>query len=35
MLTIMATLAAPVVVLTTLMIVVYEIRDVWDRNRIE
>lgn len=35
MLTIMATLAAPVVVLTTLMIVVYEIRDVWDQNRIE
>jgi hypothetical protein len=35
MLTMLATLAAPVVVLTILIIVACEIRDVWDRNRIE
>jgi hypothetical protein len=35
MLTMLATLAAPVVVLTMLIIVACEIRDVWDRNRIE
>lgn len=35
MLTMLATLAAPVVVLTILIIVVCEIRGAWDRNRIE
>lgn len=35
MLTMMATVAAPVVVLTTLIIVICEIRDAWHRNRIE
>jgi hypothetical protein len=35
MLTMLATLAAPVVVLTILIIVGCEIRDVWDRDRIE
>jgi ABC-type microcin C transport system permease subunit YejE len=35
MLTMLATFAAPVVVLTILIIVAFEIRDAWDRNRIE
>lgn len=35
MLTMMATLAAPVVVLTILIILACEIRDAWHRNRIE
>jgi hypothetical protein len=35
MLTTLATLTAPVVVLTILIIAVCEIRDAWDRNRIK
>lgn len=35
MLTMLATFAAPVVVLTILIIVACEIRDAWDRNRVE
>jgi len=34
MLTILAILAGPILVTTIVMIVVSEIRDVWDRNRL-
>jgi hypothetical protein len=35
MLTTLATLTAPIVLLTILIIVVCEIRDAWERNRIK
>ncbi|SHN83829.1 hypothetical protein SAMN05444170_5665 [Bradyrhizobium erythrophlei] len=35
MLTTLATLIAPIVVLTILIIVVCEIKDAWERNRIK
>jgi hypothetical protein len=34
MLTILAILAGPILVATVLMIVVFEIKDAWDRNRL-
>jgi len=34
MLTILAILAGPILVTTIIMIVVFEIKDVWDRNRL-
>jgi hypothetical protein len=34
MLTILATLAGPIVVATILMIVAFEIKDAWERNRL-
>jgi hypothetical protein len=34
MLTILAMLAAPILVTTIVMIVVLEIKDAWDRNRL-
>ena len=34
MLTVLAMLAGPIVVTTILMIVVLEIKDIWDRNRL-
>jgi hypothetical protein len=34
MLTILAILAGPILVTTIVMIVVFEIKDVWDRNRL-
>jgi hypothetical protein len=34
MLTILAILAGPILVATILMIAVFEIKDVWDRNRL-
>jgi hypothetical protein len=34
MLTILAMLAGPILVTTILMIVVFEIKDVWDRHRL-
>jgi hypothetical protein len=30
----MATLAAPIVVMTIVTIVIFEIKDAWDRNRL-
>jgi hypothetical protein len=34
MLTILAILAGPILVATIVMIVVFEIKDAWDRNRL-
>jgi hypothetical protein len=34
MLTILAILAGPIVVTTVLMIVIFEIKDAWNRNRL-
>jgi hypothetical protein len=34
MLTILAMLAAPVLVATIVLIVIFEIKDAWDRNRL-
>ncbi len=34
MLTILAMLAGPILVMTILMIVISEIKDAWDRNRL-
>jgi hypothetical protein len=34
MLTILAILAGPILVMTIVMIVVFEIKDAWDRNRL-
>jgi hypothetical protein len=34
MLTILAMVAGPILVMTVVMIVVFEIKDAWDRNRL-